>query len=161
MEKKNSNSYNGIGTGYVSIMMIFTMLCLTVLSVLSLKASSSGYEMNRMSAEFTADYYSADTKAKEILSTIDEIAYNSHKAGFFEEEFIESDFPDGVKINSSKDGFVAEYYVPINEKTSLFVSVLFYNSEKNGERFEILKWNTTSDNNEYPEQTLNVWDGEF
>ncbi|MGN1103144.1 MAG: hypothetical protein ACI4RG_13180, partial [Huintestinicola sp.] len=66
-----------------------------------------------------------------------------------------------VKINSSKGGFVAEYYVPINEKTSLFVSVLFYNSEKNGERFEILKWNTTSDNNEYPEQTLNVWDGEF
>lgn len=160
---KKKNNYSGIGVGYVSVMMIFAVICLTVFAVLSMRASSSSYELNKKSSSYTTDYYAADSKAKAILAELDETAYYAHASGFFEDSFGEAILSDGVKLYPVSDGFRAEYSVPLNQNLTLYVKVIFYSdtSAHSGARYDIISWNTSGNMPEETDAPLNVWDGEI
>lgn len=155
---KNKNDYSGIGVGYVSVMMIFAVICLTVFAVLSLRASSSGYELNKKSSSYTTDYYTADSKAKAILAALDETAYYAHASGFFEDNFGEAILSDDVKLFQVSDGFRAEYSVPLNQKLTLNVKVIFFSNTNahSGARYEIISWSTSLNLSEETDASLNV-----
>lgn len=159
---KKNNNFSGIGVGYVSVMMIFAVICLTVFAVLSLRASSSSYELNKKSNSYTTDYYTADNRAKAILAELDETAYYAHASGFFEDSFGEAVMSDGVKLFPVSDGFRAEYSVPLNNNLALEVKVIFYSdtSAHSGARYAIISWNTSGIMSEETDAPLNVWDGE-
>ncbi|MBQ9947959.1 MAG: hypothetical protein IJO91_06175 [Oscillospiraceae bacterium] len=155
---KNKQGFKGIGIGYVSIMMVFAVICLTILAVLSFQAADSSNTLTQRNSQFTHEYYAADIKSKEILMQLDNAALEACDSGFFEDVFPELAEKIGdVSITPLMDGYSAYYSIPLNNRLSLSVSVKF-TDDPDG-RFEIQDWKTVSaDSNN---DGLNVWDGEF
>ncbi|HML38574.1 MAG TPA: hypothetical protein PKA19_14330 [Bacillota bacterium] len=68
MDKKLKMS---VGIGGPSIIMIFVVLCLTTLAALSLMTANADWKLTKKATEAVTGYYSADSKAEEILASAD------------------------------------------------------------------------------------------
>ena len=64
--------------GSVSLLMIFIVLCLAVLSTLSLSGALSEYRYSQKIAQHQADYYNASGSASRVLKEIDRILCQAH-----------------------------------------------------------------------------------
>lgn len=157
--RKNDNSRKiAMGVGYVSVMLIFAVICLTIFAVLSFKAAISTDSFNDRSGDFLRQYYAADAKAKETLSRLNDSMLEARGSMFFEEEFAESVRElDGVSVKQSPDGFAASYVVPINDRQELAVGILFDNDGK----YKIEQWQSRDVGFDDTESHLGVWDGSF
>lgn len=60
----------GLNIGSASIIMVFTVLCLTVFSVLAFVSAASEYKTAQRFAESTRSYYEADANAMQIRNSI-------------------------------------------------------------------------------------------
>ncbi len=118
--------------GGTSLLLIFSVLCLTVFAVLSLSTAKAGDQLSLSSEQSVLEYYAADTEAEEILATL--------RRG---------DYVDGVEEEDS----VYSYSCPVNERTSLFVEVRI-----DGTEYEILRWQTAVEESMI-EENWDVWDG--
>ena len=56
--------------GGVTLLTVFAVLCLAVMSMLSLSVVRSDAELSRRSAEAVTAWYAADTRAEEILAEL-------------------------------------------------------------------------------------------
>ena len=157
MDKKRAFS-GGMGTGFVTLITIFSVICLAVLAVMSYQAASANDVLNEKSIAYTKAYYEADSRAKEKLMLLDKAAYEAVE-GFFESDFAEYCAEiDGVKLSKKMEGFTAEYSEPINDRLSIRVSVLFY-SMPTVNRYIIKEYKTVSADSAEEEKPLGVWDG--
>ncbi len=147
-----------IGVGYISIMLIFTVICLTIFAVLSFQAAYSNNQLSSRSEEFTQQYYSADLAAKNTLAELDRIAADAQNEFSFEDSFSEAASElDGISLTLVPEGVRADYSVEINERQMLSASVIFY-SDPAEERYRIISWKNTSE--EIPtDDHQSVWDG--
>ena len=68
--EKKGRSGGTVGVGYISIMLIFTVICLTIFAVLSFQAVYSSDKMTSRSDGFNQQYYTADMEAKKTLSRL-------------------------------------------------------------------------------------------
>ncbi len=158
MNKKSAFQKVGAGVGYVSVMLIFAVICLTVFAVFSFKAAVSSDRMNDRSGEFLKQYYAADSSAKEMLSKLNELALETADPIGFEEEFAASvGGIDGVSAKTVANGVMTSYTVTINERQELAVSVVFSPDGK----YRIETWRTQNVSREDSDNGLNVWDGTF
>lgn len=157
--RKNDNTRRiAMGVGYVSVMLIFAVICLTIFAVLSFKAAISTDSFNDRSGDFLRQYYAADAKAKETLSALNDSMLEARGSMFFEEEFQESVKElDGVTVKQSPDGYKASYVVPINDKQELAVDILFDNDGK----YRVEQWQSRDVYVEESGSHLSVWDGSF
>lgn len=119
--------------GGTSLLLIFSVLCLTVFAVLSLSTAKAGDNLSLSSEASVKAYYEADSQAEEILTAL--------RRG---------DFIEGVE----EEGSVYSYKCPINERTSLYVEV-----EIDGPDYKILRWQSSVDDSMIDESWI-VWDGE-
>lgn len=159
---KGGGIKSGFGIGYVSIIMIFAVICLTTLAVLSFQAADSDEKLGLKNADFVQDYYAADSQAKQVLMRLDNAALLAAESGFFEDAFpslIQEE--DGVKLTPVMDGIRAQYSVPINERLTLEVTAKFYSFPGGSSRYEIAEWKMLADIPENEDNHLNVWDGSF
>lgn len=156
--KKRFEGGSTIGVGYISIMLIFTVICLTILAVLGFQAVFSGSRVSERSENFTQEYYTADTAAKRTLAQLDEAALWAQQDFSFDESFIsEAESIGGVTTTMTPDGVQAEYTVEINDRQHLKVIAVFHADSGSG-RYNIIEWRSvTSDSAE--ESTPSVWDG--
>lgn len=158
MRKKDAFQNVGMGVGYVSVMLVFAVICLTIFAVLSLRAAMSTDSFNERSGEFMRQYYAADSSAKKTLSLLDECAYNAGISGFFEDEFAENaQSIEGVSVRAVQKGFSVSYTVGINDRQELFVNVIF---DSSGE-YTIEQWKSREIYAENSDSHLGVWDGTF
>ena len=152
----NNNEENkrpaGIGTGYLSIMMIFVVLCLTMLAALSYSAASAEKGYSVKSGDYTREYYAADLEAKRVLAEIDGIAaeYDDYTDFMF---LAELDEIDGVEYASLPGKVEISWLTPINERQSISASVRY-----SGGGYVITSWQTVS-SSEFESKPLNVWQG--
>ncbi len=152
----NKRSYSGMGAGYVSVMIIFTSICLTIFAVLSFRAAESNSAFDARSGDYLSQYYKADSEAKEILAQLDGIAADARSSGFFENAFeMSAEELDGVEISRVQSGYSVSYSVEINEKQTLAVNVTFLT---NG-GYEITRWQNSSVSSDNDDEHINVWDG--
>lgn len=121
--------------GGSSLLVIFAVLCLTVLAMLSLSTARSSAELSRASADAAAAYYEADAQAEEILARL--------RGG---------ETPEGV--TSGGDG-TYEYEVPISQTQALSVCV---RAAEDG--WTVLRWKAVSTAQWTPDESIEVWDGE-
>lgn len=158
MSKNEKSRKIAMGVGYVSVMLIFAVICLTIFAVLSFKAAMSTDSFNERSGDFLRQYYAADTKAKETLSKLNDSMLEARGSMFFEEEFQASASElDGVTVKRSADGYAASYVVPINDRQELAVDILFDNDGK----YKIEQWQSRDVGFDDTESHLGVWDGSF
>ena len=156
MSNKESSQKVGMGVGYVSVMLIFALICLTIFAVLSLKAALSTDSFNDRSGEFMCQYYAADTAAKKTLSQLNDCAFNAKASGFFEDSFTESaQSIEGVSLKQTARGLLVSYTVAINERQELLVNIVFDESGK----YSIEQWKSRNIYEENSDQHLGVWDG--
>jgi predicted membrane-bound dolichyl-phosphate-mannose-protein mannosyltransferase len=127
----------GLNIGSASIIMLFAVLCLTVLSALSLLSASSQMRLSRRAADVVSDYYAADLAASQI--------YEAVKAG------------DTSRVETVRgDGGVSYHYVVVIDKhQSLEVSL----AEENG-AVTVEQWKIIESGDWEPDDTLDLWGGD-
>lgn len=156
--EKKGGSGGTVGVGYVSIMLIFTVICLTIFAVLSFQAVYSSDKMSARSDGFTQQYYDADIAAKKKLAVLDGLAAEVVGGFDFQESFTEAaSAVEGVTARSVPGGVEVEYSIEMNGRQSLAVSVVFFSAPA-GDRFDITGWSCT-ENNAIEDSHPSVWDG--
>lgn len=143
----------GIGTGYLSLMMIFVVLCLTILAALSFSAAESERKYSERSAAYTKAYYEADTRAKATLARVAEIASEYEDYSDFM-LLAELDGIEGVGYESYPDRIEISWATEINERQSIYSAVTVSDSGA-----DVTDWRTIQ-GDEPEEEPLNVWLGE-
>lgn len=74
---KGNDGNVGTGTGGISILAIFVVLCLTTLAALSLVSAQADYALAERATEASTEYYAADSRAEEKLAEIVGLAAQS------------------------------------------------------------------------------------
>lgn len=164
MKDNKKSRFGGMGTGYITIIMLFAVISLTVLAVLSYQAASANDILNEKNSAFTLDYYEADSRAKAKLSVLDSASLAAMQSelngGFFEDEFAAScDEIGEITLLKRADGFTVEFTEEINERLRLEVSVIFYRMPRDGARYSITQWKMSATDTENDSGHLGVWDG--
>ena len=130
MKKRDPISLPAIGGS--SLLVIFCVLCLTMLSLLSLNTVLAEKRLSEASAQVTLDWYEADLEAQEIFARL--------RAG--------QEVP-GVE----QEGKIYRYGVAITDRQTLLVTL-----EKGDSGWQILSWYARV-HEEETETTLPVWQG--
>lgn len=157
---RNGNRDRGMGVGYVTLIMLFAVICLTVLAALSYQAARANDKLNEKSASFTHSFYDADIKAKELLSQLDETALTCHNSGFFEDSFqMYCEEYDNLTVRKVPEGTAVAFVYPVSDNLELSAEIVFFSTPQNDKRYRIEKWKTVAVSEE-TDGTLGVWTGE-
>ena len=161
-QKKRSSLVNGLGTGYVSVIMIFVVIVLTTLAALSFSAAGSGSRFSERTKENMAAFYDAECAANKTLMQLDEAAFEAAESGLFMTFADSGAAIDGVTVNMCPEGYKAGWSEEITDKLSLLCEVTFYSEPElhGGERYTITKWAAVPGDSS-AETQLHVWDGTF
>ena len=119
--------------GGSSLLVIFTVLCLTVFAVLSLSSVQAEGRLSKASGAAVQAYYKADCEAEEILAQL--------RAGIV---------PEGVTAEGNR----YLYECVVSDTQTLVVEV-----EVTEANYRILRWQTESGGQWLAEDELNVWNG--
>ena len=136
----------GIGVGSASIVLVFSVLCLTVFSLITFVVAGNDKALVDAEAELITGYYEADALAMLVFSDI--ISANEIP-------------PDtrGIKIETISDtdlpGTAVSYMCPVSEQKALFVNIVFY-----AESYRIQSWKMIDTDEWVFDDSLNVWTGE-
>lgn len=131
--KWSSSNLSSPAVGGSSLLVIFSVLCLTVFALLSVSTVQADRRLATASAEAVQAYYQADQQAEEIFARL--------RAG---------QTVPGVET----DGSAFHYSVPVSDSQTLFVTVI-----RQEESWQIQRWQTVASDfmdNDY----LPVWDGQ-
>lgn len=129
----------GIGSGTVSLVVIFAVLCLVVFALLTLMTARADLNLSEKNAEAQYNYYVADALATNVLGAILDSAIIPEEAC-------------GIEIRNSGD--MVSYSVEINENMSLYVEYSLLESK-------IKRWNTAQTKDWVADDSIDVWTGEF
>lgn len=135
-----------ISTGIVSIVLIFVLLCLLTFSVLSLASAQANLRLSKKSAERTTAYYEAENTANDILIQIID-CLDSHKNAEDADSFytaVKNDLENknGISFTEKNELF---YTVSMPNEQLLNVTLeIFFEADRDGNRYKITGWNTSS-----------------
>lgn len=131
--KRDRSGFSSPAVGGSSLLVIFSVLCLTVFALLSVSTVQADRRLATASAEAVQAYYQADRQAEEIFARL--------RAG--------QTVPGVVD-----DGSACHYSVPISDSQTLFVTVT---RQETG--WQIQRWQTVA--SDFLEiDFLPVWDGQ-
>lgn len=112
--------------GSVSLLMVFIVLCLTVLSTLSLSGALSEYQYSRKLAQHHADYYRASGSACRMLKEIDRIldlAHTEHPDDYYRAASQELALLEGVEADLTSQSPSITYQIPVDDSQSLQITL--------------------------------------
>lgn len=133
------------GAGAVSLVLIFSVLCLSVLAVLTLSTASSESRTTEKIAQATTEYYNADIRATEIMASL--------MTSYTEDGSVPDNVGD-VSIDVQREGgrTSASYSCMQSDTQILFIRLVF---EESG--VEILSWKTVMIADWTAETELDIW----
>lgn len=149
--RKKAKRSHGINAGSVSLIMIFTVLCLAVFAILTLVSANAEYELAKKYSASVSEYYETDSAAAEFISSI-QSKTNSGTALETLMADIESDV-DGILLY---DGVLyIDKIFEISEKAELTLSL-----EVTADKVDIVVYKMTPISDESELQGgLNLWPG--
>jgi len=68
--RKKAKKSHGVNTGSVSLIMIFTVLCLTVFAILTLVSANAEYKLSEKYAKSIDEYYANDYNATDFINMV-------------------------------------------------------------------------------------------
>ena len=153
MKLLNMRASSGLGTGSVSLILVFAVLCLTIFALLTVSSAKSEYDLSHKTADSVTAYYQADAMAENIFAQI--------KASLNEgQSFSES--ISGIKINhTSTDSYDSTYIsfnIPVDDVNLLAVGLIYYSQSR---LFDIKQWQLVPAVEWQPQDDFKVWDGEL
>lgn len=148
---QNERKSSGINIGSASIIMVFSVLCLTVFAVLSLITANSEYKLAVKSTDVIKNYYAADTAATEKLAVIKGVADDSDFSA------IQTKATElGIICESAGADVSLSFEEQVTDTQALSVKVLY----KNGD-FLVKEWKLISTDDWDANAGFELWDGEF
>ncbi len=158
----NKKQGAGLGIGYVSIMIIFAVICLTIFAVLSFQSAYSNSALTQKSTVYLREYYDADGRSQEVLAQLDGIALDTGGEPDFKSAFMDgAKNIEGVRLSDAPDGVRADITVGINDRQDLAITAVFYSSPAGDKRFDIKKRSVVITQPGTDDKPLGVWDGKF
>lgn len=158
--EKKSVEQRGMGVGYVTLIMLFAVICLTVLAALSYQAARANDKLNEKNAAFTSGFYEADYRAKEMLSQLDEAALLCHNSGFFEDSFeMYCSENENLAVRKTPDGVEVAFTEAVSGNLALSVKITFFLNPQENNRYRIEGWKTITMSDD-SDEFLGVWTGE-
>ncbi len=165
MSKYTVKRTAGVGIGYTSVMVIFVIICLTLLAVLSYTASGANQTLNDKSRDYMTEYYAAESKVDKTIFDINETIYSCLQDGMFDWTFEDAVSQiNGVKVFTAPDGFSVTFVTDINDRQQIFteLSVPIDPSFSENENYTIVKRQVIYTDDGISEgKPENVWDGNF
>ena len=67
---KEKNGFRFPVMGVSSLLIIFSVLCLTVFAILSVSTASAGSRLSEKAAQSVTDYYAADSRAEKTIAAL-------------------------------------------------------------------------------------------
>lgn len=139
--KKRPVSAVRIGTGYVSVIMIFVVISLTVLAALSLSAAGTNKSRNIRAHEFMNMYCEAESRGNTMLMKIDEAALRARGDDDFSlfETFVSE--TEGLECARTSEGYTVIWSEDVSDRVRLGYEVEVYEdpSQHGRKRYEITK----------------------
>lgn len=146
--------------GSVSLLMIFIVLCLAVLSTLSLSGALSEYRYSQKIAQHQADYYNASGSASRVLKEIDRILCQAHAE--YPDDYYRSAEQRLVLLEDVKTDLTSQspsitYQIPVDDSQSLLVT-LALNAPDELEQgyYRITSWQEISSSEWNGDDSLNL-----
>lgn len=161
-KRENSVQLNGMGTGYVSLIMIFVAICLTALAALSFSAAGMNESLRDRNRSNTAAFYDAERSANRILMQVDEAALEAAQSGLFSTFADSAALIEGTAVAPCPEGYTVTWSCPVTGKLDLMCAVTVYSDPgmHGGARYNVDKWETVPAGTA-ADAPLNVWNGEF
>lgn len=153
-----------VTVGIPSLFLIFSVLVLSVLSLLTLGSSRNSLNTARHSLEQTENYYAACREATDnisrIRSSLDQFAADtSDEEAYFSriQQFADSQ----EELTWDASGHTLSFQEKISDTQQLSVVLkLFYPVSEDRSALEILQWNTQLTSTWEPDKSQNVFKGD-
>lgn len=139
----------GVGSGGISILAIFVVLCLTTLATLSIVSARADFVLTQKTSQASAQYYIADSLAEEKLVSISEVLTKEN----WETKLIDL----GCEVTKVGDKLFASYSTPINDTKQLIstLELITQNGIPNGQ-FKKIAWSVSVNSTYETQNTMNV-----
>lgn len=134
----------GMQVGIASLVMVFSVLCLTILAVLSMISAHNEWELAEKSAQAVTAYYQADSQAVAIYDQLVE---------GYDGTFTLPDGCDGTITVEQGQTYIS-YSVPIDTYQQLWVEL--YTAEG---ALCVARWEVDDNGTWVADLTLDVWGG--
>ena len=140
------------GAGAALLMMLFFVLCLTVLCALSLLGASSDLRLTEGYASSVRSYYEADAACVRVLRALTED--DALPPSFLDKTAEVS----GVQVAVEKENgaYIARCLCPAGENQALYTVVRLYGAG----RYEVETWKLISTLDYSIDERIRVWQGE-
>lgn len=139
-----------ISVGITSLVVILTVLCLTIFSVMTLSTALNEKRLSEKSAIALKNYYQAEKYCSKIANDIGRIWDKKGSVSELQDFAIENNLD--CKLEENEIYFF--YHYPVDENQDLFVMLCV------GDKFEIRRWSVQATKEWSVDQSLQVWDGE-
>lgn len=138
--KQNTRQSSGINIGSASIIMVFSVLCLTVFAVLTFVTANNEYKLSAKSADQVKAYYAADESATETMAQIENIVKTTNSYGLITNEVSGL----GVTTETSGGNLILSYTEKMDDYQELHVKLLFDGSKLSVKQWKLVntaEWN--------------------
>lgn len=162
-KRKKDSGRGRVQIGTTSLLLIFTVLCLVVFTVLSLASAQADSKLAKKNAEHVTAYYSADSEAEEMVRTVNETVIDAalrsqEKSGF-----------DAILVQEFKTAYdpltsLLTYQLDIDMDQLLIVSlkILPYEQVQTSQKnYNIESWIVQNKVDYEVDENMPVWNGDF
>ena len=154
-----------LSMGLPSIFTIFSVLCLVILSLLSLGTSRSDLNTGKASLEQTSAYYEACTSATELYLEFSALAEETAQNTSTEKAYLSAmkkALTDREYTNWNPEAGQICLTIPYSKKMALCIIINAAYSSKNTEDFtKLLMWKTVNTASWTPDTKQPVFKGDF
>lgn len=142
----------GVNVGGASIIMVFSVLCLTIFAVLTLVSANAESTLAKKSAIVISDYYVADENATETLAKVYEIV--GGESSLQDIRAKTSQILKDISIKEESGVLYLSYSEKIDDSQNLTVKL-----STDGNKVDVLTWKVESTEQWEPDNGLDVWQG--
>ena len=135
-KEKHTDGFPNIGLS--SLLIIFLIVCLTTFALLGLSTAKSDYTLSEKLASHRTDYYTASSKAEEILAQIDSALEENRSAIISQTAFTINDTT--VSVSTDADFPIITYKVPMENNQLLSVKIQVTDPAESEHYYKILEW---------------------
>lgn len=160
---KEHNSFF-TATGIPSLFLIFSVLCLAVLSLLALGNSRSELSAARNSMQQTENYYNACNKASSAVNALQEKLADAYQQANDQKNYftlVEQFCADHSEYTFDSKEQTLTFTEPLSDTQQLIVCLhVLYPSQSSDSLIQILQWKTDTTTTWNPDSSQSVYKGD-
>lgn len=158
---KKTNAF--LSMGIPSICVIFTVLCLVILSLLTLKTSQQDLKISQLALDQTSAYYTACSQATDQYQSLISCAQTALRSSQRQDEYLsqmDAAAQDCLDATWDKDTQTFSFRTDFTDALALYVEIsLAYSSDLSDFHPKILTWKTVQVTEWIPDDRQNVYPG--